>query len=595
MPTPTEQFYKDEIASLTSKEKALQRKSNIYVACKLILFCCIIASIWYTVGNKGNVPGFISIAISVILYVAALKADAILNRKIRDLQSRRKVCENELSYFRNDFSPFEDGTEFIDPHHKYSYDLDIFGPESLFNRINRTVTLKGKEMLARKLTDLPSDTDIIHKRQEAVKELAALPQWRIKFHSNRHIGKELDRLADVIAKPIQGNLFMKDPVPQILSIVTVLSLAGWLTGFVSPIVFCSLFVLQHLITFFSGRRTDRMIQFTDSLYKECRRYTDILKDIETAGFKSELLIKSRQCLFDDGTGSLKAFDHLSRILNLYDQRGNFLLYLLFNGTIMYDIMVSKMFFKWISKYGSHITGWTDSIAEIDALASFGTYVFNNPDNTYGEILAASSGTIIETSDIVHPFLSGRNGVPNSFTLKRDNLAIVTGANMAGKSTFLRTIGVSFILATNGAAVCARKFAFVPVSLFSSMRTADNLSKDTSYFQAELSRLRLMLEYVKSHTYTLVILDEILKGTNSSDKLKGSMIILEELSRHEVSGIIATHDLGITDLENRYPDKFLNYCFEIELSDTIRFSYKISRGVARNMNASHLIEIMLDKI
>ena len=590
-----EQFYKDEIASLTSKEKALQRKSNIYVACKLILFCCIIASIWYTVGNKGNVPGFISIAISVILYIATLKADTILNRKIRDLQSRRKVCENELSYFRNNFSPFEDGTEFIDLHHEYSYDLDIFGPESLFNRINRTVTLKGKEMLAGKLTDLPSDTDIIHKRQEAVKELAALPQWRIKFHSNRHIGKELDRLADVIAKPIQGNLFMKDPVPQILSIVTVLSLAGWIAGFVSPIVFCSLFVLQHLVTFFSGRRTARMIQFTDSLYKECRRYTDILKDIETAGFKSELLIKSRQCLFDDGTGSLKAFDHLSRILNLYDQRGNFLLYLLFNGTIMYDIMVSKMFFKWISKYGSHITGWTDSIAEIDALASFGTYVFNNPDNTYGEILAASSGTIIETSDIVHPFLSGRNGVPNSFTLKRDNLAIVTGANMAGKSTFLRTIGVSFILATNGAAVCARKFAFVPVSLFSSMRTADNLSKDTSYFQAELSRLRLMLEYVKSHTYTLVILDEILKGTNSSDKLKGSMIILEELSRHEVSGIIATHDLGITDLENRYPDKFLNYCFEIELSDTIRFSYKISRGVARNMNASHLIEIMLDKI
>ncbi len=128
---------------------------------------------------------------------------------------------------------------------------------------------------------------------------------------------------------------------------------------------------------------------------------------------------------------------------------------------MYDIMVSKMFFKWISKYGSHITGWTDSIAEIDALASFGTYVFNNPDNTYGEILAASSGTIIETSDIVHPFLSGRNGVPNNFTLKRDNLAIVTGANMAGKSTFLRTIGVSFILATNGAAVCARKFCLCP--------------------------------------------------------------------------------------------------------------------------------------
>ena len=560
-----EQFYKDEISSLTSQEQALSRKSNIYVAGKLLFFGCIIASVWYTIGNKGNVPGYISIAVTVVLYIAALKADAVLNKKIRCLQSKKKVCENELSYFRNDFSPFEDGTEFINLHHEYSYDLDVFGPESLFNRINRTVTLKGKEMLARKLTDLPSDTDIIHKKQEAVKELAALPQWRIKFHSNRHIGKELDRLADVIAKPIQGNLFMKDPVPQILSIVTVLSLAGWIAGFVSPIVFCSLFVLQHLVTFFSGRRTARMIQFTDSLYKECRRYTDILKDIETAGFRSELLIKSRQCLFDDGTGSLKAFDRLSRILNLYDQRGNFLFYILFNGTIMYDITVSKLLFRWISKYGTYISGWTDNIAEIDALTSFGTYVFNNPDNTYGEILDSPSGTIIEASDIVHPFLSGRNGIPNSFTLKRDNIAIVTGANMAGKSTF------------------------------SSMRTADNLSKDTSYFQAELSRLRQMLEHIRSHTYTLVILDEILKGTNSGDKLKGSLLILEELSRHEVSGIIATHDLGITDLENRYPGKFLNYCFEIGLSDTIQFSYKISRGVAHNMNASHLIEIMLEKI
>ena len=439
-----EQFYKDEISSLTSQEQALSRKSNIYVAGKLLFFGCIIASVWYTIGNKGNVPGYISIAVTVVLYIAALKADAVLNKKIRCLQSKKKVCENELSYFRNDFSPFEDGTEFIDLHHEYSYDLDIFGPESLFNRINRTVTLKGKEMLAGKLTDLPSDTDIIHKRQEAVKELAALPQWRIKFHSNRHIGKELDRLADVIAKPIQGNLFMKDPVPQVLSIVTVLSLAGWIAGFVSPIVFCSLFVLQHLVTFFSGRRTARMMQFTDSLYKECRRYTDILKDIETAGFRSELLIKSRQSLFDDGTGSLKAFDRLSRILNLYDQRGNFLFYILFNGTIMYDITVSKLLFRWISKYGTYISGWTDNIAEIDALTSFGTYVFNNPGNTYGEILDSPSGTIIEASDIVHPFLSGRNGIPNSFTLKRDNIAIVTGANMAGKSTFLRTIGVSFI-------------------------------------------------------------------------------------------------------------------------------------------------------
>ena len=126
-----------------------------------------------------------------------------------------------------------------------------------------------------------------------------------------------------------------------------------------------------------------------------------------------------------------------------------------------------------------------------------------------------------------------------------------------------------------------------------MRTTDNLAKDISYFQAELLRLKQMLEHVRTHPYTLVILDEILKGTNSADKLKGSMLVLNELSRQQISGIVATHDLGITELEKSRPDRFTNYCFEIELSGEILYSYKIRRGVARNMNASYLIEKMLD--
>lgn len=308
------------------------------------------------------------------------------------------------------------------------------------------------------------------------------------------------------------------------------------------------------------------------------------------------MLKSlKQRLFDKESGSVTAFAELSRILGMYDLRGNFLMYLLLNGTVMYDILVSRMFLKWAEKYGKAITGWTDCIAEIDALTSLGTYAFNNPGNTYAEIPDNPSDTIIQAVDIIHPFLSDGTGVPNSFTLKRNNMAIVTGANMAGKSTFLRTIGVSFILAANGAPVCAGKFSFVPVSLFSSMRTTDNLAKDISYFQAELLRLKQMLEHVKSHDYTLIILDEILKGTNSADKLNGSMLVLNELSRHEISGIVATHDLGITKLEETAPDRFTNYCFEIELSGEIQYSYKIRRGVARNMNASYLIEAMLNMI
>lgn len=588
-----EQFYKDETAALASREHSLTRKSNALVACKLILFCGIVAAIWYTAKTGGSTPGIMLTAAAVILYIAAVKADAILDKRAKCLRSQRKVCENESAYLRNDFSPFDDGAEFVDIQHEYSYDLDIFGPESLFNRINRTVTQKGKENLARRLTQLPTGKDTIIRNQEAIKELAEIPLWRIRFSSHEHIGKNLDRLSEGI-----GNLNGKGGkriIPYTIAGITIIALVGWIFGFTPPIVFCSLFIIQLIIASAVGRRTNRAMQITDNLHKECSRYLNILKDIELQDFKSDMLKSLKQRLFDKESGSVTAFAELSRILGMYDLRGNFLMYLLLNGTVMYDILVSRMFLKWAEKYGKAITGWTDCIAEIDALTSLGTYAFNNPGNTYAEIPDNPSDTIIQAVGIIHPFLSDGTGVPNSFTLKRNNMAIVTGANMAGKSTFLRTIGVSFILAANGAPVCAGKFSFVPVSLFSSMRTTDNLAKDISYFQAELLRLKQMLEHVKSHDYTLIILDEILKGTNSADKLNGSMLVLNELSRHEISGIVATHDLGITKLEETAPDRFTNYCFEIELSGEIQYSYKIRRGVARNMNASYLIETMLNMI
>lgn len=588
-----EQFYKDEAVSLASREHSLTRKSNVLVACRLILFCGIVAAIWHTAKTGGSTPGIILTATAVILYIAAVKADVILDKRAKCLRSQRKACENESAYLRNDFLPFDDGAEFIDFHHEYSYDLDIFGPESLFNRINRTVTQKGKENLARRLTQLPTGKDTIIRNREAIKELAGIPLWRIRFTSHEHIGKNLDRLSEGIEN-LNGK-GGKSIIPYTIAGVTIISLAGWISGFIPPIVFCSLFIIQLIIAAAAGRRTNKTMHISDILHKECSRYLNILKNIKMQDFRSDMLKSLKQQLFDKESGSVTAFAELSRILGMYDLRGNFLMYLLLNGTVMYDILVSRMFLKWVEKYGKAIAGWTDCIAEIDALTSLGTYAFNNPGNTYAEIPDNPSDTIIQAIDIIHPFLTDGTGVPNSFTLKRNNMAIITGANMAGKSTFLRTIGVSFILAANGAPVCAGKFSFVPVYLFSSMRTTDNLAKDISYFQAELLRLKQMLEHVKSYGYTLIILDEILKGTNSADKLNGSILMLNELSRHEISGIVATHDLGITKLEETSPDRFTNYCFEIELSEKIRYSYKIRRGVARNMNASYLIERLLSDI
>ena len=237
----------------------------------------------------------------------------------------------------------------------------------------------------------------------------------------------------------------------------------------------------------------------------------------------------------------------------------------------------------------------NEIAELDALVSLGDYTYNHPQNVQAQVLEEDSDIVVSTEGVYHPFLRSDKAVSNDFLLRKSNISIVTGANMAGKSTFLRTIGVSFVMACNGIPVCAKSFCFSVVSLFSSMRTADDLTKDISYFNAELLRLQQLVHYVKKQPFTLIILDEILKGTNSRDKLKGSVMFLEEISRCNVSVMVATHDLELSKLEDQHPDTYQNYCFEIELSDNVEYSYKIQRGVAKNLNASFLLSNILKEI
>lgn len=274
MTTP-EQFYKDQTASLSAREKKCVRKSDIMAICKLLIFICMIFAVWHTAKSGGKATGIIMAVLSLVLYIAALKTDAALGKRIRRIRSLKKACENESAYFRNDFSPFGDGAEFTDLHHEYSYDLDIFGPKSLFNRINRTVTLKGKETLAKMLTDLPSDRKTISERQEAIRELAGLPLWRISFIANEHVGMELDRMAEIAGSNAGKTGRIMGILPYVVSGITFISLAGWISGHASPAIFCTMFMLQLVISACHARKTDRTMQATGSLYNECSRYIGI--------------------------------------------------------------------------------------------------------------------------------------------------------------------------------------------------------------------------------------------------------------------------------------------------------------------------------
>ena len=246
--------------------------------------------------------------------------------------------------------------------------------------------------------------------------------------------------------------------------------------------------------------------------------------------------------------------------------------------------------RWKSKYGKNIKQWIQVIAEFDSYCSMANYSFNNSDFVYPII---SDQTVLDTEELGHPLIPRLKRIHNNFKIeKMGEVDIITGANMAGKSTFLRTIGVNIILAMNGLPVCAKKFHFRLMDVYSGMRTADSLQENESYFYAELKRLRYVIERLKEGTPTFLLLDEILKGTNSIDKAEGSRKFVEHLIKLKATGIVATHDLTLCNLEKDYPNNIENKCFEVEINaDKIKFDYKLRAGVTQNMNASLLMKQM----
>jgi DNA mismatch repair ATPase MutS len=263
-----------------------------------------------------------------------------------------------------------------------------------------------------------------------------------------------------------------------------------------------------------------------------------------------------------------------------------------------DFFIVRRYLKWQQNYMANIEDWIDAVSHFDALVSMATFRFNEPDSRDAEIVdveqspSAFNKVVYQARGLYHPFL-GAKAVRNDFNVEDRHYYIVTGANMAGKSTFLRALGINCVLAFSGMPVFAETLQISCFTLFSSMRTTDNLNQGISYFNAELLRLKQLIAYCKEHRSTFIILDEILKGTNSLDKLNGSRLFLEYISSLPVTGVVATHDLELSRLSEERPDRFSNYCFEIQLSDKINYTYKISDGVACNQNATYLLKNILE--
>ena len=655
--------YQQYVSRYAAEVAALKRKNTGFITGELLAFGGILAFLVCYFALDGDTQNYLmGAALCLIAYLGIRRLDDKNKEKIEHLSALLKVYQDEIKAWEGDFSPFETGDCYQNPQHPYSFDLDVFGKSSLFNRICRTITSGGSEALARNLTrETPLSLEDIKRRRDLQKELAGEELageneiWRMEFLA---LG-EKNRSQTADGKMMNGKMKKIDSaaVVDAMQKVSMMEVPAWFGAPISLVIgwlliigvigsvilsICNMVsvnfalwwvLVQYMVVFFVCKQTlDKIDSNGGKLRHQLIAYAQILQLINRRNFHSELGKEMQESLAD----ALPSFAQLEKILKGYDRRGNFLGLFFTDAFMLSDFFLVRSFLKWKNTYMVKMEEWMHIISEMDAMVSMADFRYNHPEAEEAEFVSGSpeadtesdvSESIVSESNVsentgigspeivfegknlYHPFL-GTKAVKNDFTIKDDNYYIITGANMAGKSTFLRSLGVNYILAMAGMPVFADLLKISRFRLFSSMRTTDDLTHGISYFNAELIRLEELLKFCKESAEgmscnesiegnkeplrTLIILDEILKGTNSLDKLNGSRKFLEAIAKQPVSGIIATHDLELSKMENDASGKFHNYCFEIDLGTDVTYTYKIQKGVARNQNATFLLNKILEK-
>jgi hypothetical protein len=572
-------------------------KRNIHWIGSLRLIIVVLAAVnLYIYWEKGSEFIAMSIFIPLIILLILIKKHNKLFRKKDYITLSIRVSREELAAIDYHFSSFDGAAEKIDPTHLFSYDIDLFGNRSLFQSLNRTVTACGKEMLAHWFEAPLTVSQAIIDRQEAIRELKQQPSLRHDFRVKGllHPGtkQDIEKLQQFTLEP--DYILPQKAFWQCLSyliplgwIVLIACVAcGWISGLSVVVAIIGCYALGEC----KAKKINCIQKSLEEKVKMLAAYADLIRIIEDNSLSSKELQRLRQTLCRERKVS-ETLKELSGLLSNLDQRASGLGRFILNTLLLWDIKYALKVEQWKNVNGQQLSGWMETLATYDAFCSLATFAYNHPDYIFPE--TAETYFTLEATAVGHPLIRREVCVKNDINIGRHPFfVIVTGANMAGKSTYLRTISVNYLLASVGAPVCASTFRFYPVKLITSLRTSDSLNDNESYFFAELKRLKMIIDRLKAGEKLFIILDEILKGTNSVDKQKGSFALMKQLVSMNSCGIIATHDLALGALEKDFPEHIRNYRFEATIKDDkLTFSYQMQAGVAKNMNACFLMNKM----
>jgi len=587
-------YYEDQKTKYTKSLLETKKKSRTVSLIRIFVFLITVVGIYVSVAYGFKIITFL-FALGFVLFVYLVRVHATLEKKKKWNETLIKINETEIKLLDGNTTDMDTGKEFLYSSHPYNEDLDIFGSRSLFQLINRSATANGRNLLAQRLNKLIINISLLADRQDAISELCDKPNWRQNFQAIGNIFKEekesqkglLDwaKTADIkfdtlfyrialIVNPLLGF--------GIIALINfdILTLNNFLMFLLIPLVIVGtkMGVLNKIHAKVS-KKTELLL-----------KYAELFNLISNEEYNSNLLMSIKENIAGEKSAH-RAVSNLSKITKSMDYRLNMVVGILLNIFFLWDIRQAIRIERWKNSNAAFMENWFKQLSAIDELQSFAGFAFNYQNSTFPEF--KTNDFEIAATNVKHPFIAKNSCIGNNINIDGwKQFQIITGANMAGKSTYLRTVGVNMVLAMTGSPVLADNFTIVPVDLFTGIKTTDSLQDGESYFFAELKRLKELIDKLESGNKLFVILDEVLRGTNSADKQKGSMALITQLIRLSATGMIATHDLALGGLINEFPENITNKRFEVEINNNeLVFDYKLKEGISQNLNATFLMKKM----
>ena len=584
--------YKQQLEILQQLLLKHTKKRSSLGWCRFIVFAAMVV-IAYQVFSTSGAIGIAVLIIGICLLLYLISLDTTNNQKITNTRTLIRINEEELQVLNFDYLSRADGSQFTPATHDYANDLDLFGKASLFQYVNRCYTEQGKELLANNLLE-PSSQHKIILRQDAIKELATLLQWRQQMQAfamqttiTTGMEQKTSEWAKDEEKRFEGSTWK--PFVFLYSAITLSSAVATIFGLIPGAIFSFLFVIYFIAAIVISRNTVKPYILLTGIVKEIETLQTVMQWIERKTFTSTHL---QQLQADCQGGDKKASEQikeLKAILDRFDMRLSIVGIALLNPLLLWDVRQMMALNHWRKTNKERLPRWFETIAEIEVLNSLTALHFNNPKWCFPQFTDTHFN--YSAKSLGHPLLPALQRVTSDFDLHGvAKIGLVTGSNMAGKSTFLRSLGLSVVLAQMGATTCATELQLSPVKLMSSMRIADNLAENTSTFYAELKKLKTIIEAVNRHENIFILLDEILRGTNSLDRHTGSEALIRQLIHQNAVAVIATHDVELADLQKQFPDALENYHFDVQVEgEELYFDYKLKHGVCTSLNASILMK------